>query len=114
MTIFLHDELDSSISDRKLLSHPFYQRWEAGELSVDELQHYAEQYRYFEEMLPEYLTKLANDLPVGVARDSVLNNLSDEVSSPSHLELFERFANFYDAKDVSPTPAMEALVDAYS
>lgn len=113
MTIFSGAELETSIGDIRLLNHPFYRRWEAGELSHVELQHYAEQYRYFEQMLPLYLTRLANELPDGLARESVLMNLSDEVSPPSHLELFEQFAKFYDADREAASPAMTGLVDTY-
>jgi pyrroloquinoline-quinone synthase len=95
------------------LNHPFYQRWEAGELSLEELRLYAEQYRHFEAMLPEFLRRLSSELPNGVARDSVLKNLADEVATPSHLDLFENFATFYGALDVPLTAAMRRLVDAY-
>jgi pyrroloquinoline-quinone synthase len=114
MTKELAHALEAAISDRGLLSHPFYQRWEAGELSVEELRHYAEQYRYFEEMLPQFLRQLSEALPEGVARDSVLNNLADEVATPSHLELFEQFADFYNAGDAPISLAMLRLVNAYS
>jgi pyrroloquinoline-quinone synthase len=113
MTNQLANALESSLRGRKLLSHPFYQRWEAGELSVEELRHYAEQYRYFEQMLPAFLRQLAAQLRDGVARESVLKNLADELAEPSHLELFERFAAFYDAAEVPISNAMQRLVDAY-
>jgi pyrroloquinoline quinone (PQQ) biosynthesis protein C len=114
MTINIHTVLASSIRDRELLSHPFYQRWEAGGLSLDELRGYAEQYRYFEEMLPRFLEQLANELPDGFAKESVLKNLADEVAAPSHLELFERFADHYHATAAPISPAMQQLVDAYA
>lgn len=113
MTNSLDAVLESSISDCKLLSHPFYRRWEAGGLSIEELRCYAEQYRYFEEMLPPFLEQLAEALPEGLARDSVLKNLADEVATPSHLELFEQFAEFYMATLEPISPAMKRLVDAY-
>jgi len=114
MTNCFDTVLDSSISDLKLLSHPFYRRWEAGELSIKELRLYAQQYRYFEAMLPRFLGQLAEDLPQGVARESVLKNLADEVAAPSHLELFEQFAEFYNASPAPISPAMQRLVDAYA
>lgn len=114
MTFSLNAILESSLDGLKLLRHPFYQRWEAGELSLEELRLYAEQYRYFEEMLPQFLQQLANELPVGIARESVLKNLADEVATPSHSELFDRFAQFYGALDAPISPAMSRLLDAYS
>jgi pyrroloquinoline quinone (PQQ) biosynthesis protein C len=113
MTHNVANSLASSLIDRNLLSHPFYLRWETGDVSLDELQHYAEQYRHFEEMLPEFLRRLADELPVGVARDSVLKNLADEIAAPSHLDLFQGFASFYGAADQPMTPAMHHLVNAY-
>jgi pyrroloquinoline-quinone synthase len=113
MTTLLAQSLERSIRDRQLLSHPFYQRWEAGDISRDELRLYAEQYRYFERMLPEFLKELSDELPDGLARDSVLNNLADEVATPTHLELFEQFAHFYGASDAPMSPAMQRLVESY-
>jgi pyrroloquinoline-quinone synthase len=114
MTPRLQQRFDDAIRDRLLLDHPFYQRWEAGELSREELTHYAEQYRHFETMLPLFLRRLSAKLGPGGARDLVDANLADEVSAPSHLQLFERFASFYGARDVEMSPATRALVEAYS
>jgi pyrroloquinoline-quinone synthase len=107
------DALADSLSDRQLLTHAFYRRWEAGELSRKELRSYAEQYRYFETMLPIFLESLAEKLPEGTSRDAVLDNLRDETAPPSHLELFEMFATFYGARAVTISPAMARLLEAY-
>ena len=53
MTTALQQSMFEVLSDRQLMDHPFYRRWEAGELSRDELTSYAEQYRHFEAMMPE-------------------------------------------------------------
>lgn len=106
--------MDSVLRDRKLLSHPFYRRWEAGQLTNAELTSYAEQYRYFEEMLPTFLERLGGGLPEGRARDAVLANLSDETTPPSHLELFEQFAQSFGATPAPISGAMRNLVDSYS
>jgi len=36
--------LDGEISQRHMLDHPFYQRWNAGELTRGELEEYSRQY----------------------------------------------------------------------
>ncbi len=113
MTTPLELRFATALNDRQLLNHPFYQRWEAGELKREELTRYAEQYRYFEAMLPDFLARLSNELPNGVAKDFVDANLADEVNAPSHLELFEAFAAHYDATDAAVSPAMRQLLDAY-
>jgi pyrroloquinoline-quinone synthase len=106
--------MDSALRDRRLLSHPFYRRWEAGQLTHAELARYAEQYRFFEEMLPSFLEGLSADLPDGPARDAVQDNLSDETTPPTHLELFERFARSYGASSAPISAAMRTLVDSYA
>jgi pyrroloquinoline-quinone synthase len=113
MTTDLQQSLCDALSDRQLLDHPFYRRWEAGELSREELAKYAEQYRHFETMIPQFLTRLRNELSPGVARDLVEANLLDEIAVPSHVELFERFAETLGANHVPPSPAMRAVIDAY-
>ena len=75
--------LDQALEGRRLLDHPFYRRWENGELIEGELQHYAEQYRFFEANLPLFLSELASRLPEGAALDAVRANLRDEVAAPS-------------------------------
>jgi pyrroloquinoline-quinone synthase len=107
------ETIEAALVGRRLLDHPFYRRWEAGELRDGELRAYAEQYRHFETALPGVLASLAASLPEGAARDAVLDNLADEIGSPTHLELFERFASHYGARDVAATPAMAGLLAAY-
>jgi pyrroloquinoline-quinone synthase len=102
-----------SLEGRRLLTHPFYVRWEEGALSRDELTAYAEQYRFFEAYLPEFLTELSGRLEDGPARDAVLANLNDETADPSHLSLFDQFAQAYEAHDANISPAMNALLLAY-
>jgi pyrroloquinoline-quinone synthase len=113
MDTSLNETLSTTLGDLQLLTHPFYRRWESGQLSREELTGYAEQYRCFETMLPNFLQALSEQLPEGPARDAVLDNLRDETAPPSHLELFELFAAFYGARDVAPSLAMVNLVDAY-
>jgi pyrroloquinoline-quinone synthase len=114
MTTQLELALDGALKDHRLLDHPFYRRWEAGEVGRDELSRYAEQYRFFEAMFPQFLEALAMQLPDGPARRAVLDNLNDEVSAPSHLELFDRFARSFDADDAPISPAMSTLVESYA
>ena len=113
MNADLQNRFDDALAERQLLAHPFYRRWEAGTLAPSELTQYAEQYRFFEAMLPSFLQGILDQLPDGAARDLVEANLIDEVSPPSHVELFALFARHYGAKDVEVSPAMARLLDAY-
>lgn len=106
--------LSAALADRRLLDHPFYRRWEAGEVALGELATYAGQYRYFENYLPGFLTSLVSRLPQGPARDLVTANLADEEGDPvSHVELFERFATAVRAGGDDPTPATTSLLATY-
>ena len=68
-----------------LLTHPFYRRWEAGELRSRELAEYAVHYRAFEAVLPTVLTAVVERLRAdgdAEAADLVARNLADELGSP--------------------------------
>jgi pyrroloquinoline-quinone synthase len=111
-------DLDSAVAaalgDRRLLNHPFYRRWERGEVTLSELASYAAQYRYFETYLPEFLRSLIGQLPEGPARELVSSNLADEEGDPvPHVELFERFASGVGATDESPSAATSELLATY-
>lgn len=106
--------LEDAVADRRLLTHPFYRRWEAGALSVGELAAYAGQYRYFEAALPAALAAVASRLPQGPARALVEANLADELGVPApHLRLFDAFAESVGATAAAAGPAAAALADHY-
>jgi len=113
MTNAIHVTVERALEGRRLLTHHFYQRWEEGTVTKAELARYAEQYRFFETFLPEFLTEVASRLDDGPTKDCVIDNLRDETATPSHLELFERFAEAYGAGDAAISPAMSSLINAY-
>jgi pyrroloquinoline quinone (PQQ) biosynthesis protein C len=109
----------TAVTGRELLTHPFYLRWEAGELAAGELAAYAVQYRAFEAALPAVLTAVAGQLTTEgdtEAADLVEKNLGDELGRPEpHLVLFDRFAGSVGGSTggVAPGPAAAALVATY-
>lgn len=114
--------IKQALEGRQLLTHPFYQRWEAGELQPGELHAYARQYRIFEATLPGMLSGviegLTDDGSTDVA-DLVQRNLNDELGHPEpHLALFDRFAaSVSDESRPAQTgtgPAANALVGTYA
>lgn len=112
-------DLSSALAGRRLLDHPFYRRWERGEVTMAELADYAEQYRHFETSLPVFLKGLVAELPEGRAKALVAANLADEVGDPiSHVELFERFADAVGARsgaeEAPASGATRALTDTYA
>ena len=114
-TTHLDRALAGALDERRLLDHPFYRRWQRGEVSLDELGAYAAQYRHFEAGLPPFLAALVDALPEGAPRDLVAANLADELGDPvPHLVLFEDFAAAVDAPQEEPSPATARLLETYT
>jgi pyrroloquinoline-quinone synthase len=117
----LADVVARSLDGRQLLTHPFYQRWEAGLLNAGELRQYAVHYRAFEAALPAVLTAVVDRLEAEGASEAaalVAENLADELGRPEpHLALFDRFAasagGSGSASDRGTGPAADALVTTY-
>jgi pyrroloquinoline-quinone synthase len=118
------ESIKKALAGRMLLTHPFYQRWEAGELRPGELDTYARQYRSFEAALPDVLSGVTQRLVIDGSTDvadMVRRNLDDELRHPEpHLVLFDRFATAASAQDPSTDtgtvagPAADALVATYA
>jgi pyrroloquinoline-quinone synthase len=49
----IQDSLDQKVQEFRLLDHPFYQAWSAGELPVSSLMAYAEEYGAFIGLMPQ-------------------------------------------------------------
>jgi pyrroloquinoline quinone (PQQ) biosynthesis protein C len=111
----LRAEVSAALADRQLLRHPFYLRWEAGELALGDIAAYASQYSYFEASLPTMLRRLVAQLGDHPAAESVRRNLDDEESNPMpHVELFATFAAAVGARAGPATAAARHLVDTYT
>jgi pyrroloquinoline-quinone synthase len=86
-------ELDQIVASKRLLDHPFYQAWNRGELTLDELRDYAGQYYAFEAAFPRFLSALHARCEDATVRQTLLTNLWDEeYGADNHLALWVRFA----------------------
>jgi pyrroloquinoline-quinone synthase len=114
----IEQALEAALAGRMLLTHPFYRRWEAGELSADELARYSSQYRHFEAALPGLLGDLTGQLTdTGSVEAAVIveQNLRDELGNPCpHLELFDRFVTAVGGIPTAPTTATDGLTSTYA
>lgn len=112
-------ELDRAIQARHLLKHPFYQAWTSGELPMENLRTYAQQYYHFEREFPRYVAGAYAKLTDPVGRRVLLENLQDEEGrDPTHPELWLQFANALGVRRDAvarsrPRPATRALQQAY-
>ena len=115
----LLDRLHRHISRRSLLSHPFYQDWKAGKLTLDDLRLYAGQYYHFEAGFPRFLSAIHSRCPDTAVRQSILNNLWDEEhGGENHLALWLNFCaglgmSHHEMKPDPVQPRTQALLDTY-
>lgn len=85
--------LDKQIQERHLLTHPFYQAWSAGTLSLRALQEYSKQYYRHVEAFPTYVSAVHANCPSLPVRQQLLENLiEEERGADNHPELWLRFA----------------------
>lgn len=110
--------LDAATEEHRLLEHPFYKSWAAGELTTEDLSVYAGQYFQQVDAFPGYLSAVADRLPDSEARDTVLGNLKDEVDG-DHVGLWLRFAEAVGAPAAAvrasdAEPETSSCVEAFS
>jgi pyrroloquinoline-quinone synthase len=111
--------LDARIQHRHLLTHPFYQSWSAGTLSLSALQEYSKQYYRQVEAFPTYVSAVHANCPLLPVRQHLLENLiEEERGADNHPELWLRFAEALGvARDevinAEPLPETSALVNTF-
>jgi pyrroloquinoline-quinone synthase len=89
----LRAKLEEKIQQKHMLAHGFYRRWQAGQLSKDELQGYSKEYYSFESEFPRYISALHSHCEDIETRQHLLENLNDEERGElNHPELWLRFA----------------------
>src|SRR3989441_11996580 len=115
----LCDRIDELIAERSLLKHPFYQKWQAGEMTLDALKGYARQYYHHVLQFPTYGSGApanCDDLP---DRQELLENLVEEKQGPNnHPELWLRFGEALgltrdEMINSTPLPETTALIQTY-
>jgi pyrroloquinoline-quinone synthase len=96
----LIERLDEARRSRNVLDHPFYRRWEAGQLSRADLAFYAGEYRHA-------VVALAD----AAAATGDAEHAAEEAA---HVSLWDEFAAALDAPlDREPTPGTSACAEAW-
>ncbi len=114
----LLEKIDAAIAEKSLLKHPFYQDWQTGRLTRQDLQLYAAQYYRHVEAFPKHLRVLAARAE-GPIRDIILENLAEEENpSHPHPKLWRDFAATLgiNEEDITCCPALpgtQAVVEAF-
>ena len=95
----LIERIDEARARWNVLDHPFYLRWERGELSRDELAHYAGQYRHA-------VVALAATAAAG-------GDDAHAAEEAAHIELWDDFAAALDAPRAEATRETSECVEAW-
>ena len=103
-----------SVSDRwNVLRHPFYVRWSRGELSREELDFYAGEYRHAVAALAEAAARASRSADQPALREQLERHADEE---RAHVQLWDDFASAVGADDVErePLPETRACVEAWT
>jgi pyrroloquinoline-quinone synthase len=106
--------LDREVNERHMLNHPFYQRWNAGELTRGELEEYSRQYYPYTLAFPTFVSAMHAHTDDIAIRQYLLENLIEEERGPeNHPELWLRFCDALGVArdDVKATSANDATAD---
>ena len=104
-------ELDAVRERWNVLEHPFYTRWSAGELTLDELAVYSGQYRY---AVTALAAASANTAAVadGPLATALAGHASEEAS---HVALWDRFTEAVGGDSgAAPLPETAACADVWA
>ena len=90
------EAIDSKVSASAMLSHPFYQAWTEGRLSLETLRAYARQYFHHVEAFPRAVSAVHSACPDREGRRMLAENLAEEEGIDSgkqdHASLWLMFA----------------------
>lgn len=96
MTDRVSQAIDLKVSQSAMLSHPFYQAWTEGRLSLDTLRSYARQYFHHVEAFPQAVSAVHSTCPDRDGRRMLAENLAEEegieAGKQDHATLWMMFA----------------------
>jgi len=88
--------IDTKVASQAMLSHPFYQAWTEGRLSLDTLRAYARQYFHHVEAFPRAVSAVHSACPDREGRRMLAENLAEEegvdAGKQDHATLWLMFA----------------------
>lgn len=113
------ETIRNEVAKFHLLKHDYYQRWNKGELSIEDLKIYSCQYFHHVDAFPRYISTIHSKCDDITSRQILLDNLIDEEKgAENHPELWLRFAESVGAtrqevKDAKLNPETKKLVDGF-
>jgi pyrroloquinoline-quinone synthase len=116
--------IDQAVASRAMLTHPFYQAWTNGQLSLDTLQEYAKQYFHHVEVFPMVVSAVHSRCPDPIGRRMLAENLAEEeglagAGKHDHATLWMHFAQGLgatpnDVRSVALNPETQNLIDTFA
>lgn len=122
MRIEVSQAIDCKVGERAMLSHPFYQAWTEGRLSLDTLRSYARQYFHHVEAFPSAVSAVHSNCPDRDGRRMLAENLAEEegieAGKQDHATLWLMFAcglgeEEAAVRDQSLNRETKALIDTF-
>lgn len=110
-------DIETALTERSMLKHPFYQAWTEGLLTREMLKDYSCQYYHFVKDFPRMVSAVHSNTPELSVREPLLLNLVDEeMGSENHPALWMRFALAMGAtrdevENTEPLPETVELVE---
>jgi pyrroloquinoline-quinone synthase len=120
--IRVSEAIDSEVAKRAMLSHPFYQAWTEGRLSLDTLRAYARQYFHHVEAFPRAVSAVHSACPDRDGRRMLAENLAEEegidAGKQDHASLWLMFAcglgeSEEGVRSQQLNPETRALIDTF-
>jgi pyrroloquinoline-quinone synthase len=113
-------DVEAIIQERSLLKHPFYQAWQKGELTSEDLRDYAKQYYPHVAAFPRYVSAVHSNTEDAAARAVLLDNLiEEERGEGGHPSLWLNFAEAVgnrrdDVTSAAPTAKTADCVSTFT
>ena len=114
--------IDAKVAARAMLSHPFYQAWTEGRLSLETLRDYARQYFHHVEAFPRAVSAVHSACADRDGRRMLAENLAEEegieAGKQDHASLWMMFAcglgeNEDAVRGQGLNPETEALIETF-
>jgi len=114
--------IDSSVAERAMLKHPFYQAWTEGRVRMDTLRDYARQYFHHVEAFPRAVSAVHSTCPDRDGRRMLAENLAEEegieADKQDHASLWLMFSRGLGETEEAVraqvlNPETEALIDTF-
>ena len=115
-------ELNKILEEKSILKHPFYQKWNEGKLTINELRDYAKQYYHFVKHFPMFVSSVHSYCEDTNIRRMLVENIADEdgfkTGIEDHPELWLKFAGSLgvaknECEDVKVCPEVRDSIDGF-